>query len=118
MKIKRIYIASLTGVLAGVICCLLLNSGEPLPLKVLANIFAGRVLIGFVIGISGLKMIWELHGILMGLIVSIPTAFGAMMGANALFGKWELFVLILIMGAVYGFMIELVTSILFKAKVQ
>lgn len=118
MTIKRIYIATLMGILAGVICCLLSNSGEPLPLKVLANIFAGRVLIGFVIGISGLRMIWGLHGILMGLIVSIPTAIGAMMGANALFGKWELFFLSIIMGAVYGFMIELVTSGLFKAKMQ
>jgi len=87
-------------------------------MKVLASIFTGRVLIGFVIGISGLKMIWGLHGILIGLIVSIPTSIGAMIGSNAQFGKWELFFMTLIMGAIYGFMIELVTSGIFKAKVE
>ena len=88
-----------------------------MPMKLLANIFTGRVLIGFVIGISALKMNWAIHGALIGLIVSIPASFGAMMGATARYGKWELFVMTLVMGIIYGIVIELVTSVFFKAKV-
>ncbi len=104
------------GILAGVICCLMSASGGPLSLKLMANIFSGRVLIGFAIGISGWKMAWWLHGILMGLIVSIPAGFGAMMGASPEFGKYELLFWTIVMGMIYGFVIELVTTVLFKAK--
>ena len=116
MSYKRAYIANLMGVLAGIACCLLSSSGDPIPLKVLANIFAGRVLIGFVIGISAWKMPWALHGSLMGLIVGIPSALGAMMSTNPEFGKYEMFFMTLVMGIIYGFIIELVTSVFFKAK--
>jgi len=118
MKFKRVYIATLMGILAGVVCCLLSSSGGPMPMKVLANIFVSRVLIGFVIGISAWKMPWAIHGPLMGLIVGIPTALGAMMGADAHFGKYQLFFMTLVMGVIYGFVIELVTSGLFKARQQ
>jgi hypothetical protein len=116
MSFKRVFIATLIGVLAGVACCLLSSSGGPLPLKVMASIFTGRMLIGFVIGISALKLNWALHGAFIGLVVSVPSAFGAMMSANAQFGKYEMFFMFLVAGIVYGFIIELVTSVFFKAK--
>lgn len=116
MSYKRLFIATLIGILCGIVCCLLSNSGDPLPLKLLAYIFTSRVLIGIVIGISCWKMHWALHGLFMGLIVSVPTSLGAMMGANAQFGKWELFFMTLVMGVIYGFIIELVTSVVFKAR--
>lgn len=116
MSYKRAYIATLMGVLAGIACCLLASSGDPLPLKVMVNIFVSRVMIGFVIGISAWKMNWALHGCLMGLIIGLPAALGAMMNATAQFGKYELFTMTLVMGIVYGFVIELVTSVFFKAK--
>lgn len=116
MTFKRLYIATLMGVLAGVVCCLMSSSGGPLSLKLLANIFTSRVLIGFVIGISAWKMPWGIHGPLMGLIVGVPAALGAMMGSSPQFGKYEMFFWTLVMGMIYGFVIELVTSRLFKAK--
>lgn len=117
MPLKRIYIASLMGVLAGIVCCYFATDGQPTAMKLMANIFTGRVLIGFVIGISALKMNWALHGALIGMIVSIPASFGAMMGASAQYGKWELFLMTLVMGIIYGIVIELFTSVFFKAKV-
>ena len=116
MSYKRLYLATLMGVLCGVVCCLMSSSSGPLPLKMLANIFSSRVLIGIVIGLSAWKMPWGMHGALMGLIVGFPSALGAMMGASAQFGKWELFSMTLVMGIIYGFIIELVTSGLFKAR--
>lgn len=116
MTYKRLYIACLMGVLAGVICCWMSSSAGPMSLKLLANIFTGRLLIGFVIGISAWKMAWWLHGIVIGLIVSIPAGFGAMMGATPEFGKYELLVWTIMMGIIYGFVIELVTSVVFKAR--
>lgn len=116
MSFKRLYLATLMGILAGVVCVLLSTSNGPLPYKLIASIFTGRVLIGFVIGISAWKMPWALHGILMGLIVGLPGAFGAMSSATAQFGKWEMFLISLVMGIIYGFVIELVTSVIFKAR--
>ncbi len=116
MSYKRLYLATLMGILCGVACCLLSSSSGPMSLKMLANIFSSRVLIGIVIGISAWKMPWGIHGPLMGLIVGFPSAIGSMMGASAKFGKWEMFFMTLVMGIIYGFVIELVTSGLFKAK--
>ena len=82
------------------------------------NIILGRTLLGFGIGISRFPMKhWSLHGIIMGLIFSLPAAFGAMLGPeNPEFSHTMLFVSTVVMGIIYGFLIELITSILFKAK--
>jgi len=74
------------------------------------------VLIGFVIGISAWKMNWLLHGILMGLIVGLPFSLSAMAQQVPGMGKWGIFFLTWALGIVYGFIIELVTSVFFKAK--
>lgn len=118
MTFKRFLIACLMGVLAGVVCVLLSTSGgnEPMALKLMAAIFSGRVLIGFVIAVSAWKMNWALHGLLMGLIVSIPAGFYSMLGASPEYGKWMLLGMTIVMGMVYGFFIELVTSVIFKAR--
>ena len=118
MTAKRFYIAVLTGIILGIIACLIAGAVNPEPLakKVLANIFVSRVLIGFVIGISAWKMNWLLHGILMGLIVGLPFSLSAMAQQVPGMGKWGIFFLTWALGIVYGFIIELVTSVFFKAK--
>jgi K+-transporting ATPase c subunit len=53
----------------------------------------------------------------MGAIFSLPAAFGAMLGPeNPEFSHTMLFVSTVVMGIIYGFLIELITSVLFKAK--
>ena len=119
MKTKRLVIATLLGVVFGFVCWGFASSGENEISTILAiSIILGRSLIGVAIGISRFSLKhWSLHGIIMGLIFSLPAAFGAMLEPeNPEFSHTMLFVSTIIMGIVYGFLIELITSVLFKAK--
>ncbi len=60
---------------------------------------------------------WAIHGVVMGFIFSIPAAFGAMMGAeNPEFSPLMIAISTVEMGIIYGFLIELITTVFFKAK--
>ena len=113
MSTKRVVIATIMGVVSGVVCWQLASSGGTLPWNISASIFLSRVMLGFAIGISAWKMAWWLHGIVMGVIFSLPGAIAGMSNPEKGF-----FILIgtIAMGVIYGIVIELVTSILFKAK--
>ena len=116
---KRIIIATLFGVVFG-FACFGLASGGPnaLPWPVSVQIITSRTLIGFAIGISALTMgHWSIHGLIMGLIFTIPLAFSGLLAPdNPEFSKAGMFIWTVILGMVYGFFIELITSVLFKAK--
>ena len=119
MKTKRLIIATILGVVFGFVCYGMASSGQNTIPQILAvNIILGRTLIGFGIGISRFSFKhWSLHGIIMGLIFSLPAAFGAMLGPEPPeFNHTMLFVSTIVMGMIYGFLIELFTSVLFKAK--
>jgi hypothetical protein len=119
MKTKRLVISILLGVIFGFVCYGFASSGQNEISTILAiNIILGRTLIGVAIGISRFSLKhWSLHGIIMGLIFSLPAAFGAMLGPeNPEFNHTMLFVSTIVMGMIYGFLIELITSVLFKAK--
>ena len=111
---KRILIATMFGLICGVICMMLAISNAPLPWAIKLQILSSRTLIGFAIGISALKIKWWLHGPLMGLVFSIPIAFSSLM-AVGYSPVWMLSATI-IMGIIYGFIIELFTTVVFKAK--
>lgn len=119
MKTRRLIIATILGVVFGFVCYGMASSGKNEISPILAiNIILGRTLIGFGIGISRFSFKhWSLHGIIMGLIFSLPAAFGAMLGSETPeFSHTMLFVSTVVMGIIYGFLIELITSVLFKAK--
>ena len=119
MKTKRLIIATLLGVLFGFVCFGLASGGPNEISTILAiNIILGRTLIGVAIGISRFPIKhWSLHGLIMGLVFSFPAAFGAIIGPeNPEFNHTMLFVSTIVMGMIYGFLIELITSVLFKAK--
>ncbi|MCD4745525.1 MAG: hypothetical protein K8R58_04440 [Bacteroidales bacterium] len=119
MKTKRFIISTLLGVVFGFVCYGFASSGQnEIPLVLAVNIILGRTLIGVAIGISRFSLKhWTLHGIIMGLVFSLPAAFGAMLGPeNPEFSHTMLFVSTIVMGMIYGFLIELITSVLFKAK--
>jgi hypothetical protein len=110
---KRIFIATIFGFIAGVFCFLLgkywlkINIDPTSFLVILLH----RALLGFVIGISALRIHWVLHGILLGLIVGIPDYHFIYM----IQGDWNCG-LYFIAGAIWGCFIEFFTSIVFKAK--
>lgn len=114
---KRIIIATIFGLICGIICWRLSSSGGPLPWAISLSIVTGRMLIGVAIGISALKMKWWLHGPIMGVIFSIPMGFSSMMAAGVKFTPTMLFTMTVVMGLIYGLVIELFTTVVFKAKV-
>lgn len=109
MRSKRIVIATIFGFITGFLCYLGGRYGlniEVSPMHLLM-ILLHRGLLGFVIGISALRMHWALHGILLGLIVGLPFSPGFFSGEGLIY---------FVMGLVWGFVIELFTSVVFKAK--
>lgn len=111
---KRITIATIFGLICGVICMMLSTSNAPIPLAIKMQILANRTLIGLAIGISVLKMKWWIHGPLMGLVFSLPLGFSSMMATG--FSPIWMFSITVLMGIIYGFIIELFTTVVFKAK--
>jgi len=119
MKAKRLIIATILGVIAGLVCNAMASSnGNTIPLVLSLNIILGRTLIGFGIGISRFKMKhWTLHGLILGFAFSLPAAFGAMLAPeNPDFSHQSMFIATIVMGMIYGLLIELVTTVVFKLK--
>ena len=108
---KRVVIATICGFIFGFVCLFLasFNPEEPLPNMVKWSIVVGRTLLGFTIGISAIRLNWWLHGIVLGIIVSIPMAIPVL-------DRMEIAIGTVVMGIIYGFLTELITTILFKAK--
>jgi hypothetical protein len=116
---KRLIVATLCGLLFGLVCFGLAASGSPhLPWPAGIQIILSRTLIGFAIGISALSLgHWAIHGLVMGLLFSLPLAFSGLMApASPEFSKTELWVWSLVLGMGYGLLIELITSVVFKAR--
>ncbi len=112
LNIKRLIIATFFGIVFGFVCWILSSSGGPQPWYNTLAIILGRTLIGFGIGISALKIKWWLHGIIIGFLFSLPPAFYAFYVPGR-----EIFIFLgtIIMGVIYGFLIELLTTLVFKA---
>jgi hypothetical protein len=109
---RRVAIATIVGLLTGLFCAWGTSRRVDLDVWILAGIVFSRTVAGFAIGISKLKMPWWLHGPVLGLIFGIPVSVQAistnMSGFYALLGA----------SVVYGFIIELITSVIFKARQQ
>jgi len=113
MKTKRLLICTLGGVIAGIICSVggLLSGNIPqLTFFAIASTFVNRLLLGFFIGISNLKMNYLLHGTMMGLFVSFITS------VSFLEDNVAGFMFFTVAGIVYGLLIELFAVKVFKVK--
>ena len=120
-RAKRIIVATLSGVLFGFVCYSIASSGPAeLAWPVTAQIIASRTLIGLAIGLSVLSMgHWAVHGLVIGALFSVPLAFSGLMAPeNPEFGKSEMFIWTVVLGMVYGLLIEVITSLIFKARTQ
>ncbi len=89
----------------------MLASSNPNPLTNMVKwqIVLGRTMLGFVIGISAIRLNWWLHGIILGFIMSIPMAIPVWDNSKIAIGT-------VVMGMIYGVLTELVTTVVFKAK--
>ena len=118
---KRVIIATLSGLLFGLVCYWFASSGDyELAWPVAAQIIASRTLIGFAIGISCLRLYhWSIHGLVMGLLFSLPLSFSGLMAPETVeFDKTQMFVFTALLGMIYGLLIEVITSVIFKTKVK
>ncbi|MBN1398721.1 MAG: hypothetical protein JXA06_11885 [Bacteroidetes bacterium] len=119
MKTKRLVISTILGVVFGFVCLGFASGGTfALQTALALNIILSRTLIGVAIGISRFSCKhWSLHGIIMGFVFSLPTGLGAMLGPeDPAFSHTAMLTSTIIMGIIYGFLIELITSVVFKAK--
>ena len=94
-----------------------MSGGKTIPAPIIWQIITSRTLIGFAIGISVLRLKhWSIHGLVMGILFSIPMAFSGMMAEVPGFSVTSMFIATVGMGAIYGVLIELITTVIFKAK--
>ena len=118
-KAKRLVIATLSGVLFGFVCYGFASSGpQPLAWPVALQIILSRTLIGVGIGLSRFTFgHWTIHGLVIGLLFSLPLAFGGYMAPdNPDMSKDTMFVGTVVLGMIYGLLIELITSVFFNAR--
>lgn len=117
--IKRLIIATLGGLLFGLVCYSMASMGaEELPYPVAAQIISSRLMMGFAIGLSRFNFgHWAIHGIVLGTLFSLPLAYSGLMAPeNPEFSTIQMFVWTIVLGAIYGLLIELITSGIFRAK--
>ncbi len=111
---KRITISTIAGFITGVICWQFAASGsEAIPLVLTISIILSRTMTGFTIGISVLKMAWWLHGAFLGALFSVPMGVGVEMSPHI--EQTKIFWATIIMGIIYGILVELTATVIFKA---
>jgi hypothetical protein len=117
---KRVFVATLSGLLFGFICLGLATGwgAHKLPWPAAIEIITSRTLIGLAIGISALCLgHWTIHGLVMGLLFSVPLAASSFMAPdNPKFSHIAMAISTVVLGMIYGLLIELITSVVFKAR--
>jgi|SRR5579872_235940 len=112
---KRIAIATACGVVAGLVCVSIGASlGVAITLTTFGWAMLNRTLLGFVIGISALRLHWAGHGILMGAIVGTLFSYSLFMAGDPIWLAGG----VLVGSMVFGFLIELFTTLVFKQPQQ
>ena len=111
-KTKRVVIATILGLICGCISWIVCKFGMGHDQSLQINLFMilANGLLGFTIGISCLRWHWALHGLALGgLFGFIIGLVASAMGSELL---WPL-----LFGFVYGFLIELITTGVFKTGI-
>lgn len=115
MLIKRTLISTSLGAGFGVLAWIAARQVTEQPLGWLSGLtsIAALAAMGFAIGISTLPMRWWSHGVTLGFIFGLPLACAGMWARM----RWApMHVVVLAGGAAAGFAIELITSVLLKAR--
>jgi hypothetical protein len=114
MGTKRLLICIIGGLIAGLICStggVLTGNIPKITFFAIAPAFFNRIMLGFFIGISNLKINYIVHGIMIGLLVSLITSI------PFLEGNIKGFLFFTFAGIIYGILIEVFATKVFKAKI-
>ena len=109
--LKRVLIATVLGIVCGILCWLggkFFTDMQITP-AIAASIILNRAIIGFFIGISGWNIHYLLHGVIIGAIGTLPLA---------VYGDVSGFFTMVIFGIIWGFLIELFTTKIFKSAMK
>ncbi len=110
---KRIIIAIIFGLFAGVICASGAFLGGILPFTAanLVWVLLNRAVMGFAIGASGLPLRWAWNGVIMGLVV------GSVFSYSLYVNRGDVMLPLVngLVNGLFGLMIEFFTSVVFKA---
>jgi hypothetical protein len=108
MSGTRVFVTTVLGLIFGLIAYLM-NKGMPgLTAGIYWSIIFEGGILGFIIGVSGFKFNYVLHGIVMGAIVYLPASLPALpMGG---------FVRYWVSGMVYGALIEIISHLIIREK--
>ena len=105
---KRVVIATLFGLVAGVICATGAHYGHLLKITAVTLVWVllNRTVMGFAIGISSLKVHWAWNGIVMGVVVGSIFSYFLFMNLGL-----KMLPLVSIGNAIYGLLIEFFTTV-------
>jgi hypothetical protein len=115
MYTKRLWACLFGAVLAAVLCLVgrqIIFDFPEITWDAVAATVANRLLLGFVVAISGWRINHFLHGAILGLILSLSVSIGFLL-SNSLG-----FLAFTAAGVFYGFMIEWLATDLFKAPMR
>jgi len=104
---RRVLACTVFGFGAGILCWLAAKYGARMPMMttgIVLGIILNRAFIGFAIGISGWRTNWAFHGVVIGLLGTLPMAIYAI---GDLVGGLRGFLLMELAGGVWGLLIEL-----------
>ena len=111
---KRIIITTVLGLISGAIAVGLVSLGSGgLPPEINLRMLISFGFMGFVIGISSLHWHWALNGLVIGGMVGLIEG----LAGFAIIGMLEMLLIPLIFCMVSGLLIELITTVGFKASV-
>jgi hypothetical protein len=109
MSHSRLTLTTIFGVIAGL--CTWWWLGR-IPASEAWTVILSRALLGFGLGISAWRANWAAHGIVMGIIFSLPGAAAAVWTGGGAAGFWGW----IVSGMISGILIELFASLVFHAS--
>ena len=112
MNNKRLLICTAGGLIAGIVCSaggLMSGNIVEFSFYAMAGPFFNRLMLGFVIGISSLRINYLLHGMLMGFLISLINSLTFL--EDGIRG----FLFFTIAGIIYGLLIEFFANKVFRA---
>ncbi len=112
---RRIVLATVFGAVFGLLSAWVARSmlATPLPWQGFLTITAAMTVVGFAIGVNALRLCWWLDGVVFGAIVGAPVALSAVWAGLS----WRQgFVLLLVLAVVSGVLVELLTSVILRAR--